>query len=80
MRLGLAQPTVSEHLRMLPESRFVEAIVDAQRRLYLLRAEPLQEIDAWLGLSGRSGRCAHFGLSLAFPDWTKRIVQNCACK
>jgi DNA-binding transcriptional ArsR family regulator len=47
-RLGMPQPTVSKHLRVLREAGFVEATVDAQRRLYRLRAEPMREIDAWL--------------------------------
>ncbi len=47
-QLGLPQPTISKHLKVLRDAGFVEATVDAQRRLYRLRAEPLQEIDAWL--------------------------------
>lgn len=47
-QLGMAQPTVSKHLRVLREAGFVEATVDAQRRLYRLRPEPLLEVDAWL--------------------------------
>jgi DNA-binding transcriptional ArsR family regulator len=47
-RLCMPQPTVSKHLRVLREAGFVEARVDAQRRLYRLRPEPLQEVDAWL--------------------------------
>ena len=47
-RLGMPQPTVSKHLRVLREAGFVESTVDAQRRLYRLKPEPLQEIDAWL--------------------------------
>jgi DNA-binding transcriptional ArsR family regulator len=46
--LGLPQPSISKHLRVLRDAGFVEATVDAQRRLYRLRPEPLQEIDAWL--------------------------------
>jgi DNA-binding transcriptional ArsR family regulator len=46
--LQMSQPTVSKHLRVLREAGFVEATVDAQRRLYRLRPEPLQELDAWL--------------------------------
>jgi DNA-binding transcriptional ArsR family regulator len=46
--LQLPQPSVSKHLRVLRDAGFVEAKVDAQRRLYRLKAEPLQEIDAWL--------------------------------
>lgn len=47
-QLRMPQPTVSKHLRVLREAGFVEATVDAQRRLYRLKPEPLQEIDAWL--------------------------------
>ncbi|HET9318152.1 MAG TPA: metalloregulator ArsR/SmtB family transcription factor [Bryobacteraceae bacterium] len=47
-QLGMAQPTVSKHLRVLREAGFVESTVDAQRRLYRLKPESLQEVDAWL--------------------------------
>ena len=47
-QLGMPQPTVSKHLRVLREAGFVESTVDAQRRLYRLKPEPLQELDAWL--------------------------------
>jgi DNA-binding transcriptional ArsR family regulator len=47
-RLHMTQPAVSKHLRVLREAGFVESTVDAQRRLYRLRPEPLQEVDAWL--------------------------------
>src|SRR5262245_28848116 len=47
-RLRMPQPTVSKHLRVLREAGFVESTVDAQRRLYRLKPEPLQELDAWL--------------------------------
>ena len=47
-QLGMSQPTVSKHLRVLREAGFVESTVDAQRRLYRLKPEPLQEVAAWL--------------------------------
>jgi DNA-binding transcriptional ArsR family regulator len=47
-RLGMPQPAVSKHLRVLREAGFVESIVDAQRRLYRLKPEPFQEFDEWL--------------------------------
>ncbi len=47
-QLGMPQPMVSKHLRVLREAGFVESTVDAQRRLYRLKPEPLQELDAWL--------------------------------
>jgi DNA-binding transcriptional ArsR family regulator len=44
----MPQPTVSKHLRVLREAGFVESTVDAQRRLYRLKPEPFQEVEAWL--------------------------------
>jgi DNA-binding transcriptional ArsR family regulator len=46
--LGMSQPGVSKHLRVLRESGFVVVRQDAQRRIYAVRAEPLSEVDAWL--------------------------------
>ena len=47
-QLRMPQPTVSKHLRVLRDAGFVESTVDAQRRVYRLRPEPLQEVEAWL--------------------------------
>jgi DNA-binding transcriptional ArsR family regulator len=47
-QLRMAQPTVSKHLRVLRDAGFVESTVDAQRRLYRLKPEPFEELDAWL--------------------------------
>jgi DNA-binding transcriptional ArsR family regulator len=47
-QLRMPQPTVSKHLRVLREAGFVESTVDAQRRLYRLNPEPLQELEVWL--------------------------------
>jgi len=47
-QLHMSQPAVSKHLRVLREAGFVESTVDAQRRLYRLKAEPFKELDAWL--------------------------------
>jgi DNA-binding transcriptional ArsR family regulator len=47
-RLGLRQPQVSKHLRVLTEAGLVEVRPVAQQRIYSLRAEPFKEIDAWL--------------------------------
>jgi DNA-binding transcriptional ArsR family regulator len=47
-QLDLSQPAVSKHLRVLRDAGMVQARVDAQRRLYRIRPEPLAELDAWL--------------------------------
>jgi DNA-binding transcriptional ArsR family regulator len=46
--LGLSQPAVSKHLRILREAGLVEVRGDAQRRLYSVRPQPLRAIDEWL--------------------------------
>ena len=46
--VGMPQPGVSRHLKVLRDAGLVEVRRDAQRRLYRLRAEPLIELDAWL--------------------------------
>jgi DNA-binding transcriptional ArsR family regulator len=45
--LGMSQPAVSKHLRVLRDAGLVEARVDAQRRIYTLCPEPLADMDAW---------------------------------
>ena len=47
-QLRMSQPAVSKHLRVLRDAGFVESTVDAQRRLYRLKPEPLREMDVWL--------------------------------
>jgi DNA-binding transcriptional ArsR family regulator len=47
-QLQLPQPSVSKHLKVLREGGFVESRVEAQRRVYRLNPEPLQEVDEWL--------------------------------
>lgn len=46
--LPLSQPAVSKHLKVLREAGLVEARTDAQRRIYRVCPEPLQEVDDWL--------------------------------
>jgi DNA-binding transcriptional ArsR family regulator len=47
-RLGLRQPQVSKHLRVLSDAGLVDVRVDAQRRIYALRAAPLKELEIWI--------------------------------
>ena len=47
-RLGLQQPQVSKHLKVLNEAEIVEVQPQANRRIYALRREPFQELEAWL--------------------------------
>lgn len=46
--LGVSQPSVSKHLRVLKQAGLVQVRPDAQRRWYRVRVEPLRELDAWL--------------------------------
>jgi len=47
-QLGLRQPQVSKHLRVLSEAGIVGVRVDAQRRIYALRPAPLRELEVWI--------------------------------
>lgn len=47
-RFSISQPAISRHLRVLKEAGLVRSRVDAQRRLYSLTPEPLEEMDRWL--------------------------------
>ena len=47
-QVGMHQPGVSRHLKVLRDAGLVEVRRDAQRRLYRLNAEPLRALDAWL--------------------------------
>lgn len=46
--LGLSQPGVSQHLKVLRESGFVRVRADGTRRLYSVETAPLQDLDRWL--------------------------------
>ena len=46
--LGVSQPAVSKHLRVLREAGLVTSRVAAQQRIYGIRAVPLRTLDAWL--------------------------------
>ena len=46
--LDIGQPTVSKHLKVLREAGLVSMRIDANRRIYALRTQPLLEVDDWL--------------------------------
>lgn len=46
--LGISQPTVSKHLKVLRDSELVTVREDGQRRFYSLSVGPLEEVDDWL--------------------------------
>lgn len=47
-RLGLRQPQASKHLKVLNDNGILEVKAEANRRIYKLRPEPFQELDAWV--------------------------------
>lgn len=46
--MGMSQPGVSKHLKLLREAGLVSMRADGQRRLYRVEADKLAELDAWL--------------------------------
>jgi len=77
-RLRMAHPAVSKHLRVLRDAGFVESTIDAQRRVYRLKPEPLQEVDAWLAPFRRfwSARLDALERHLDRIDQTKRTKKR----
>jgi DNA-binding transcriptional ArsR family regulator len=71
-QLRMPQPTVSKHLRVLRDAGFVESTVDAQRRLYRLRPEPLQEVDMWLAQFRRFWSMLWNGTWTAWINWREQ--------
>lgn len=47
-RLEIRQPQASKHLKVLLDAGLVEVRAEANRRNYMLRAEPFKELDSWL--------------------------------
>jgi DNA-binding transcriptional ArsR family regulator len=45
---GITQSAASQHLKVLRDSGFSTVRINGARRIYAMRAEPLQEVDAWL--------------------------------
>ena len=78
-QLRMPQPTVSKHLRVLREAGFVESTVDAQRRLYRLKPEPFQEVEAWLAPFRRFWS-AHIDALERHLDRLDKIVQPTSTK
>lgn len=46
--LGISQPTVSKHLKVLRDAQLVTVREDGQRRFYSLAVAPLEQVDDWL--------------------------------
>ncbi|MBN9169106.1 MAG: helix-turn-helix transcriptional regulator [Microbacterium sp.] len=46
--IGLSQPTVSKHLKVLREAELVSVREEGQHRYYSLSPEPLDEVDDWI--------------------------------
>jgi DNA-binding transcriptional ArsR family regulator len=46
---GISQAAVSQHLKVLRDSGFATVRVDGSRRVYAVDAEPMQEVDEWIG-------------------------------
>jgi DNA-binding transcriptional ArsR family regulator len=67
-RLGLRQPQVSKHLRVLSEAGLVEVRPLAQQRIYHLRPAAFDELDGWLGTFRRTWTARLDALDEALQD------------
>lgn len=68
--LGVSQPTVSKHLKVLREAQLVSVREEGQHRYYSLSAEPLDEVDDWLVpfLVDETDAAAAFAGASSLPD------------
>lgn len=77
-RMHIHQSGVSRHLKILSEAGFVQVRPDGPRRLYSLRPEPFQELDAWVTRfrSLWEARLDRFGAELARRQKAKAIARK----
>lgn len=77
-KAGIHQSGVSRHLRILSESGFVSMRPDGQRRLYALKPEPFQELDAWLNRYRNlwEARLDRFGAALEKKKQARRAKEE----
>lgn len=47
VEFGISQPAASRHLRVLKQAGVVESTVDAQRRLYELKPQAVEDVTDW---------------------------------
>ncbi|MEU1838536.1 ArsR/SmtB family transcription factor [Micromonospora chersina] len=47
--LGMSQPAVSKHLKVLREAGLVSCRTAAQQRIYRIDVRPLRAVEDWLG-------------------------------
>lgn len=48
-KFEMSRPAVSQHLKVLRDAGIVAARADAQRRIYRLNGDSLNELESWLG-------------------------------
>jgi len=74
---GLAQPTISKHLRILEESGFIEQGRDAQRRpRSLVVGGPLKDLETWLRPFREQWERRFDGLDSFLDKKTKRATKG----
>ncbi len=74
--LGLAQPQVSKHLRVLREVGAVEMREDGRRRLYRLNAAALKPIHDWVTSYERSWSERFDQLDVVLEELKQREVEG----
>ena len=75
-RLRLRQPQASKHLRVLSDAGLVAVRVDAQRRIYELRPEPLRELDVWIERYRRVWEANYQRLDVLLDDLLEKKTKS----
>jgi DNA-binding transcriptional ArsR family regulator len=77
--LGVSQPTVSKHLKVLRDAHLVSVREDGQHRYYSLSAGPLEEVDDWLVpflMDESDAAAAVASISSTLPDSAARAAEG----
>ncbi len=74
--LGVSQPTVSKHLKVLREAGLVSVREEGQHRYYSLSPAPLDAVDDWLVpfLGDETDADAELAATSALPDSAARTA------
>lgn len=77
--LGVSQPTVSKHLKVLRDAHLVSVREEGQHRYYSIAIGPLEEVDDWLVpflMDESDAAAAMASIGSTLPDSAARAAEG----
>jgi len=77
--LGVSQPTVSKHLKVLRDAQLVSVREEGQHRYYSIATGPLEVVDDWLVpflMDGSDAAAAVASMGSTLPDSAARAAEG----